>query len=93
MRDVPSLTLVVAGALAMGYAIAALFFTKFWRRTRLALFGWFALAFGMLAVQRTMLVLFDRTPDAFPWSHVIRLLAFLMILTGIVLQNRAPRGA
>jgi membrane-associated PAP2 superfamily phosphatase len=92
MRDVPSLTLVVSGALAMGYALAALFFTKFWRRTRVALFGWFALAFGMLALQRTMLVVFEHAPDEFPWSHVIRLLAFVMILTGIALQNRAPRA-
>ena len=92
MRDLPSLTLVVSGALTMGYALAALFFTKFWRRTRVPLFGWFALAFVLLATQRLMLVLFDRAPDAFPWSHVVRLLAFVMILTGIALQNRVPRA-
>lgn len=93
MRDLPSLTLVVSGALTMGYALAALFFTKFWRRTRVPLFGWFSLAFVLLATQRLMLVLFDRTPDAFPWSHVVRLFAFVMILTGIALQNRGPRVA
>lgn len=91
MRDVPSLTLVVSGALAMGYALAALFFAKFWRRARLALFGWFALAFAVLALQRLILVVFEHAPDEFPWSHLIRLVAFVMILTGIVLQNRAPR--
>jgi hypothetical protein len=93
MRDIASLTLVVSGALAMGYALAALFFTRFWRRTRVALFGWFALAFALLAMQRLMLVLFEHAPDEFPWSHVVRLSAFLLILTGIALQNRAPRGS
>jgi hypothetical protein len=92
MRDATGLMLAVAGALAMGYAMAALFFTRFWRRTGVALFGWFALAFGLLAAQRLALILFDRAPDAFPWSHVVRLAAFLLILTGIALQNRAPRG-
>jgi hypothetical protein len=91
MPDIPSMTLVVSGALVMGYAIAALFFTRFWRRTGVALFGWFGLAFAMLAAQRLMLVLLPRDPVAFPWSHLIRLLAFVMILTGIALQNRAPR--
>ena len=93
MRDPNALTLAVSGALAMGYALAALFFTRFWRRTRVGLFGWFALAFGLLAAQRLALVLFDRPPDAFPWSHVARLTAFLLILAGIALQNRAPRGS
>ena len=93
MRDSVGLMLAVAGALAMSYALAALFFTRFWRRTRVALFGWFALAFGLLAAQRLALILFDRPPDAFPWSHVVRLAAFLLILTGIALQNRAPRGS
>ena len=93
MRDTTALTLAVSGALAMGYALAALFFTRFWRRTRVALFGWFALAFGLLAAQRLSLILFDVPPDAFPWSHIVRLTAFLLILTGIALQNRAPRGS
>ncbi|GLC25301.1 DUF5985 family protein [Roseisolibacter agri] len=93
MRDTTGLMLAVAGALAMGYALAALFFTRFWRRTRVALFGWFALAFALLAAQRLALILFEVPPDAFPWSHVVRLAAFLLILTGIALQNRAPRGS
>ena len=92
MRDAAALTLVVSGALAMGYALAALFFTRFWRRTRVALFGWFALAFALLAAQRLTLVLFDHAPGAFPWSHLVRLSAFLLILTGIGLQNRAARA-
>ena len=98
MADARALTLAVAGALVMGYAVAALFFAKFWRRTRVALFGWFAVAFALLAAQRAMLVLAaPATPTApgaagaVPWSYVVRLLAFVLLLVGIVTQNRAPR--
>ena len=89
MRDVPTLTLFGSGALCAGYAVAALFFARFWRRTRVALFGWFAAAFVLLAVQRLMLALTIRAPDAMPWSYTVRLLAFVLILVGIAAQNRA----
>jgi hypothetical protein len=41
---------LIAGALAMGFLIAGLFFLKFWRRTGDGLFLAFAAAFGLLAV-------------------------------------------
>ena len=93
MRDTTALTLAVAGALAMGYALAALFFTRFWHRTRVALFGWFAVAFVLLAAQRLMLALTLQAPDAIPWSYTVRLLAFVLILVGIAVQNRRARHA
>ena len=37
---------VATGAMAMGYAVAGLFFLRFWRDARDRLFGLFALAFG-----------------------------------------------
>ena len=92
MADVSALTLFASGALTMGYAAAALFFARFWRRSGVALFGWFAVAFVLLAVQRVMLVLIVETPGAMPWSYTVRLLAFVLILVGIVAQNRASRG-
>ena len=85
------LTIAVSGALCMGYAVAALFFARFWRRTGASLFVWFAVAFALLAVQRVLLVLVDHTTGAVPWIYVVRLLAFVLILVGIVAQNRAPR--
>ena len=86
-----SLTLAISGALVMGYAVVALFFAKFWRRTRVALFGWFALAFALLALQRIGLVVAPPGDGALPWGHVVRLLAFVLLLAGIVAHNRAPR--
>ena len=93
MADARALTLFVTGALAMGNAVAALFFARFWRRTGVALFGWFAVAFVLLALQRLTLVLIERSPGSMPWSHVVRLVAFLLILVGVWAQNRAPRSA
>lgn len=91
MADVSAPTLVASGVLCAGYAVAALFFLRFRRRTRVALFGWFAAAFVLLAAQRLMLALTPRAPDAIPWSYTVRLLAFVLILAGIVAQNRAAR--
>ena len=91
MADAPALTLFASGALTMGYAAAALFFARFWRRSEVALFGWFAVAFVLLAVQRVMLVLIVEAPGAMPWSYTVRLLAFVLILAGIAAQNRASR--
>ena len=93
MADARALTIFVSGALAMGYAAAALFFARFWRRSGVALFAWFAVAFVLLAVQRVMLVLIEGAPGAMPWGYAVRLVAFVLILVGIVAQNRASRGA
>jgi membrane-associated PAP2 superfamily phosphatase len=93
VTDTSGLRLVAAGALAAGYAVAALFFAKFWRRSRNRIFAWFTLAFALLALQRTMLALFaDDSGNAMPWSYTLRLLAFVVILVGIVEQNRRRRA-
>ena len=93
MSDVQALTLGVSGALFAGYAVAALFFARSCRRTGSPIFAWFGVAFVLLAVQRVMLVLVERAAGATPWSHGLRLLAFLLILVGIAAENRAPRRA
>ncbi len=79
---------LIAGALGAGYAVAGLFFAKFWSRTRDRLFAIFALAFWLLAIQRIAIVLSDRwLEDATP-LYVLRLAAFLLILVAIVDKNR-----
>ena len=94
MRDVTRLTPFVSGLLTMGYAVAALFFAKFWRRTRARLFAWFAAAFVLLALQRAALAtLADPGSAAARWSYALRLLAFVLILVGIVEQNRRAPSA
>lgn len=89
MRDAAGGTQFVSGALVMGYAVAALFFAKFWRRTRTRLFAWFAAAFLLLALQRTALATVAPPGSvAARWSYALRLLAFVLILAAIIDQNR-----
>ena len=83
-----SMVLFLGGMLAMGYLVAALFFLRYWRRTRERLFGVFAIALLLLAVQRVLLaadlaIVEDRT-----WYYVLRLAAFVLILLAIVDKNR-----
>jgi hypothetical protein len=76
------------GATALGCAIVALVFARFWVTTLDRLFLWFALAFAILAVDYTVLGLL---PAATEWQlsvFVIRLFAFCLILVGIVAKNR-----
>jgi hypothetical protein len=79
---------LIGGMLAAGYLVVALFFLRFWRDTRDRLFATFAAAFAILAVQR---VLLGSTPasEAYTGLYVLRLLAFLLILYGIVEKNLA----
>jgi hypothetical protein len=79
--------LFLSGILAMGYAVASLFFLRFWRRTHDRLFAWFAAAFALLAVQRAVLSLAE-PHEAF---YLMRLAAFVLIIIAIADKNRAAR--
>lgn len=84
-------SLVIAGALAMGYAIAGLFFLRFWKRTRDRLFAIFASAFWLLAAQRVGLAAAAYHNYDTTWLYALRLMAFVLILVAIVDKNRAAR--
>jgi hypothetical protein len=77
----------LAGAAAMGFAVAALFFLRFWRDSRDGLFLSFALAFLLLAVVQALLTLADIPLEERSWVYLLRLLAFLLILIAIVRKN------
>ena len=79
-------TYFVSGFLAAAYAIAALFFLKFWAESRDRLFVYFAAGFALLAVQRAALAFVDHDE----LLYTIRLIAFLLIVFAIVEKNRAP---
>jgi hypothetical protein len=75
----------MSGMLTCGYAVAALYFVRFWRQTRDRLFACFALAFLLLAVHRALITLFEPSETMF----VVRLAAFLVILYAIWEKNRS----
>jgi hypothetical protein len=76
------------GAVALGCALAALFFVRFWTSTADRLFAWFAATFTLLAVHWTLVALTDPTDEHRPLLYLIRLAAFLILLGGIVEKNR-----
>jgi hypothetical protein len=81
----------LSGALALGFAVCALFFVRFWRRTREELFLAFALAFLLLGVGQTVLDLANIPTEERGSLYLFRLLAFLLILAAIYRKNRQAR--
>ena len=82
------MTQFVAGLLVMGYAVAALFFVRFWRQTRDRLFALFAGAFLLLAIQRMALAMAVFHGTDTTTVYALRLVAFLLFLGAIVDKNR-----
>jgi hypothetical protein len=78
------------GLIVMACLVAGLFFVRFWRKTRDRLFAVFALAFWLLALNWTLLAITARD-EVRPSLYGIRLLAFVLILLGIIDKNRASR--
>ena len=81
----------LSGILTLGYVITATFFLKFWRGTRERLFGWFAASFLLLAAQRFLLTISGEWGEQHTWIYSLRLLAFLILIVGVVEKNRATR--
>jgi hypothetical protein len=80
---------LIGGALAMGYAVAALFFLRFWHQSRDRLFAAFATAFAILAAQRTAINLAAAYEWDTTWAYLMRLAAFVILLYAIFDKNRA----
>jgi hypothetical protein len=83
------MSLFVAGLLVMGYAVAALYFGRFYRQSRDRLFLFFAAGFALLALQRFSLAGAALLPMPEITYYVLRLAAFAVILVGILDKNRA----
>lgn len=80
------------GAMIALYMVSGTFFLRFWKRTRETLFLYFALAFGVLAVQCLALAVTHESGDESTWLYALRLLAFIFILIGIWQKNRAGQS-
>lgn len=78
----------LSGAVTFGYLIAALFFLRFWTRTRDGLFLAFSVAFLLLGLVQAILALGNIPVEERSWVYSIRLAAFLLILMAVVRKNR-----
>ena len=83
---------LIPGAIVMGYAVAGLFFLRFWRQTRDRLFLIFALSFWLLGAQRLALALTAQMLESNTWLYLVRLFAFVLILVAIVDKNRDQKS-
>ena len=77
----------LAGAAALGYAVAGMFFLRFWRATRDRLFIAFAAAFMLLAMNQVLAALIEAGDERTPFVYSLRVLGFLLILAAIVDKN------
>lgn len=81
------------GAIAQASLIAALFFVRYWRRTRDRFFILFALAFVVDAAGRTALALYSPVPqEDEPLFYIARLVTFGLILAAIIDKNLRSRN-
>ncbi len=75
------------GVIATCFVTASMFFLKFWRRTHDLLFLAFAIAFLIEGLNRVGTLLAARPNEGSPWTYLVRLFAFLIILAGILHKN------
>lgn len=80
----------LSGAVALGFFVCALFFLRFWRRTRDQLFSAFALAFALLGLGQAIQALADIPEEERSYLFLIRLVAFTLIIIAVVRKNRSP---
>ena len=84
---------VLAGAVAMGSLLIALFFLRFWRDTQDRFFLLFSLSFAIEAVHRAVAGIDMAASEDTPYHYVLRLLSYVLILAAIADKNwpRKPR--
>ena len=81
----------LSGVVSMGFAVASLFFLRFWKRTRDGLFLSFSAAFFLLGLVQALLALTDVPVEERSLFYSIRLAAFVLIIVAIWNKNRGTR--
>jgi len=77
----------LAGMATMGFLLAGLFFFRFWTRTKDSLFATFGIAFLLLAANQMVITLSNIPREDLSWAYSLRILAFGMLIYGIVSKN------
>lgn len=83
----------LAGAVCLGYSVAAIFFYHFWEKSRERLFLAFAIAFVALALNQGLASWLGQSDERVGYTYLLRVLGFGLILLAIVDKNiRGRRG-
>jgi O-antigen/teichoic acid export membrane protein len=88
---VDSANAFLQGACAMSCWVIGMFFLRYWRASRERLFLFFLAAFWMFALNWIGLILLNPADDTRHWFYVTRLVAFLLIIAGVIDKNRRSR--
>ena len=89
----PSLPIgFTSGLVSTASIVAAVFFVKFWRRTRDGLFLAFAAAFALMAVNQAAPFLLGIPNEKASGIYLFRAAAFLLIIWAILRKNIPRRG-
>jgi hypothetical protein len=81
------MNLFMLGAIAMGSAVAALLFLRFWLRTGDRLFLYFAASFLLEAINRSLFAYNGAHSEEATVYYLVRLLSYGLILWAIVEKN------
>lgn len=81
----------LSGAVTLGFAVAALFFLRFWRRTGERFFLAFAAAFVLLALNQAAAQWLGAADERGSYIYLLRVLGFVVILVAVIDKNLARR--
>lgn len=87
----PDIVVFLQAVSATGAWVAGLFFLRFWRESRDRLFAFFGAAFWLLSLSWVLLALISPTEETRPYIYAIRLVAFLLMIGGMIDKNRTSR--
>jgi hypothetical protein len=82
----------LAGAVTLGYLVAAGFFVSFWRKTRDRLFLAFGIAFALFALNQLLASAFVVVFEPTSLIYLLRILGFVIILAAILDKNLLARS-
>lgn len=79
----------LSGAVLIGSLVVALFFYRYWAKSRDRLFLFFSVAFLIFAAERVVIALAgDPNSERTAALYLIRFMGFVLILAAIVDKNR-----
>jgi hypothetical protein len=78
----------LAGAVALGYMLAAMFFLRFWKRTADVLFLCFSVAFALLSIGQIVVASANIYVEDSSAAYLVRLAAFAIIILAVWRKNR-----
>jgi peptidoglycan/LPS O-acetylase OafA/YrhL len=81
----------LSGSVTLAFILAAVFFLRFWRRTRDRLFLAFSVAFALLALNQILAFILNVYSEPQSFIYWLRVIGFLLILVAIMDKNLTAR--